>query len=103
MARYRRSHAGSGVSLECETEHVPGDGRFHIVREGRVVSGHKSLKMGTAAYLKLIEELGFSIRPPTAMAGSPAPGEVSAPSRLIGDFYVYGKSRRRKTGTRTYG
>lgn len=104
MARYKRSHADAGVSLECDTERVPADGRYHIVRENQIVSSHRTLKAGTVAYLALVEELGFSTKPaPPAVASESAEGASGISPRLMGDFYVYGKSRRRKTGTRTYG
>ena len=73
----------------------------HILRGGEVLSSHKSLKTATAAYLKLLDELGLS-----AKAVSPtmqAPAGATPASRLVGDYYVYGKSKRRRTGTRTYG
>jgi hypothetical protein len=101
MARYKRSQADAGISLECETERVPADGRYHVLRGEEIVSSHKGLKAGTAAYLALLDELGFSAKPP-----APAPQastEEASSSRLYGDFYVYGKSKRRKTGTRTFG
>lgn len=104
MARYKRSHAEAGVSLECDTEHVPGDGRYHLLQGSQVVSSHKSLKAGTAAYLKLVEDLGFSTKAtPLPAPTDSADGSSGVSPRLIGDYYVYGKSRRRKTGTRTYG
>lgn len=103
MARYKRSHADSGVSLECETEEAPADGRYHLLRDNQVVSSHRGLKAGTAAYLKLLDELGFSAKPPPPPVAADSPDEAgSANSRLVGDFYIYGKPRRRKTGTRTF-
>lgn len=102
MARYRRSHADSGVSLECETGEVPTDGRYHILHNNQVVSSHRSLKAGTAAYLKLLDELGFSAKPKPPAVAPESSDEAGVTSRLVGDFYVYGKPRRRKTGTRTF-
>lgn len=104
MARYRRSHAETGISLECETERVPADGRYHICRGGEIASSHRTLKAGTAAYLKLLAEAGVSTKPPAPKTpADTGNADPSASSRLFGDFYIYGKSKRRKTGTRTYG
>src|SRR5436305_629395 len=101
MARYRRSQANSDISLECETENVPTDGRFHVLRAGTIVSSHRTLKAATSAYLALLDELGLSAKP-TAAPAQPA-DDAKISSRVVGDYYVYGKSKRRRTGTRTYG
>ncbi len=104
MARYKRSHAGSGISLECETVRVAADGRYHLLRDDHIISSHRSLKSGTSAYLAMLGELGVSIKAPAPSAVSSVTETPAAPSpRLFGDFYVYGKQKRRKTGTRTYG
>jgi hypothetical protein len=93
VARYTRSLKDSGISLECETENVPADGRYHLLHDGKIVSSHRNLKMATAAYQALLEEMGVAPPPP------PPPD----PARLVGDYYVYGKGKRGKTGTRTFG
>lgn len=101
MARYKRSHTGAGVSLESETERVPEDGRFHLLRGDEIISSFKTLRSGTTAYLKLVEELGFTTKPLPESELPSASGPTPPP--FTGDFYVYGKSKRRKTGTRTFG
>jgi hypothetical protein len=97
MDPYRRSMEGASVSLECDTDNVPKDGRYHLLRDSKVISSYKSLKAATTAYQALLDELGITLK----AAPQPAPQEVQ--QRLVGDFYVYGKSKRRKTGTRTFG
>ncbi|MBI3910904.1 MAG: hypothetical protein HY320_08215 [Armatimonadetes bacterium] len=97
MARYKRSLKGSGISLECATENAPDDGCYHVLRDGRIVSSHRTLKAATGAYRALLEESGALLEQPSE------PPAAQDPRRLVGEFYVYGKARRRGTGTRTYG
>jgi hypothetical protein len=95
MARYRRTLEGSGISLESDTESVPSDGRYHILQDGNILSSHRTLKAAAAAYQALLDQLGLRSQP-----GPQSPRTGSPPA---GDYYVYGKPKRRKTGTRTFG
>jgi len=95
MPRFKRTREGSGVSLESDTESVPSDGRYHVLQDGNILSSHRTLKAATAAYQAVLDQLGLSSQP---VAASPQVGSPPA-----GDFYVYGKPKRRKTGTRTFG
>ena len=83
------------MSLESDTENVPPDGRYHVLQDGKILSSHRTLKAATAAYQALLDHLGLTAQP------IPQPPKAGSP--MAGDYYVYGKAKRRKTGTRTFG
>ncbi len=96
---FKRQHPDSDISLQEGTADVPRDGFFYVLKGGEIVARHKTLKKATAAYNAYLEESGVNRE---AEKPTLAPEEVM--TRVVGDFYVYGKSKVKKsTGTRTYG
>ena len=63
-AFFRLALAGSGLSIEQNTENVPKDGRYHIVQNGTVVASYPSLKRARDRFQQIKEEVGY--RPPSA-------------------------------------
>src|SRR5687768_9082999 len=100
---YKRSHPNAPLSIQQNTDAVPADGMFYVLRDREVLGRFRTLKKASEAYKAALEAEGISL---TVERKVIAPQEGAAPSldpRLVGDYYVYGKSKRRKTGTRTYG
>ena len=48
-----------GLSIQQNTEDVPRDGKFHIMRDGAVVASYPSLKRARDRLQKLKEEAGY--------------------------------------------
>src|SRR5437879_5872762 len=95
---FRRCHPESQVSLEEGTPAVPRDGCFYVLRAGEVVGRYRTLKKATVAYDKEVHNEGIPRNSP------PPPTKEEVDTRVIGDFYIYGKSKIKKsTGTRTFG
>jgi hypothetical protein len=63
-AFFRLAIAEAGLAIEQNTENVPNDGRYHVLRDGAVVGSYPSLKRARDRVQKLKEETGF--RPSTA-------------------------------------
>lgn len=53
-----------GLSIERNTGHVPSDGRFHIVKVGKVVQSFRSRKLAEERFKQLLAESGFKPEPP---------------------------------------
>lgn len=47
------------LSIEKNTDQVPNDGKFYIVREGHVIEGFRSLKKAEEKFNHLVEESGY--------------------------------------------
>ncbi len=56
-----------GLSIEQNTENVPHDGRYHVVKAGVVVASYPSLKRARDRLQKLKEEAGYQ---PSQNAGA---------------------------------
>jgi hypothetical protein len=51
--RYRRALAGATFSLEANTEAVPGDGRFYVLRDEEIALATEDFQEAQAAYFEL--------------------------------------------------
>jgi hypothetical protein len=56
LGRYRRGLEGANFSLEANTESVPADGRFYLLREGQVVLEAADFTAALEAYNGLCRE-----------------------------------------------
>lgn len=65
---YRHYIPGTSLSIEKNTAAVPGDDKFYVIHEGKMVAGFRSLKKAEEKFRQLIEEIGYS---------RPAPSSVS--------------------------
>jgi hypothetical protein len=54
--RYRRGLQGADFSLESNTEHVPADGRYYVLRNGEVLLATSEFDEATATYHQLCRE-----------------------------------------------
>jgi len=64
---YRIYAEGSGVSLERNTETVPNDDRYYLVKDGKIIASFSSKKEGLAHFRRLLKEIGYT--PPTCKEG----------------------------------
>jgi len=67
-AFFRLALADIGLSIEQNTDNVPNDGRYHVIRHGVVVASYPSLKRARDHFQQLKQEAGY--RPPAADAGA---------------------------------
>lgn len=56
MSSYRQCNLKANISLEKDTEHVPHDGKYHLVVDGQLSASFRNLKQGQDAYGKLMKE-----------------------------------------------
>lgn len=54
--RYRRALAGADFSLEANTESVPSDGRFYILRDGEVSLATEDFQEAITEYNRLCKD-----------------------------------------------
>lgn len=66
---FRLAVPEAGLSIEQNTEHVPHDNKYYVLRDGAVVGGYLALKKAREKLQQLKDELGFK---PAAAA---PPGE----------------------------
>ena len=65
-----------GLSIEQNTENVPHDGRYHVVKAGAIVASYPSLKRARDRLQKLKEEAGYQPTLDAAAEKSPAKEHV---------------------------
>lgn len=58
--RYRRALAGADFSLEANTESVPDDGRFYILRDGKIVLETEDFQEANTEYSRLCKDFWLS-------------------------------------------
>ena len=72
--RYRRGLEGANFSLEANTESVPADGRYYVLRDGEIVLATAEFQEATAEYNRLArdfwEERLQSDQPPVRVAAA---------------------------------
>jgi hypothetical protein len=56
LGRYRRTIEGADFSLEANTDAVPGDGRFYLLRNGEVELSSEEFPRAMEAYTQLCRE-----------------------------------------------
>jgi len=56
---YKRELPQLELSIERATEDVPSDGRFYLVRRGKIVADFPSEKSALEKYREILEEVGF--------------------------------------------
>lgn len=56
---YKRKIPEIGLSLERDTNNVPNDGRFYIVRDGELVDSYPSERRALTRFRELVEKSGF--------------------------------------------
>lgn len=56
---YKRELPQLQLSIERATEDVPNDGRFYLVRQGKIIADFPTEKSALKEYSKILEEIGF--------------------------------------------
>ena len=59
---YKRQLSQLEVSVERATENVPNDGRFYLLRRGKIIADFPSEKSALKKYREILEEVGFQPR-----------------------------------------
>ena len=91
---YRHSVPSAGVSLERNTESVPNDDKFYLLRNGEVVGVFTSMKRGESRFRELLTQIGHIPTPiNTDTAADPAKVEIEryldAKEEFWGSSYLY--------------
>ncbi len=47
------------MSIECNTGRVPNDGKYYVIKDGKVIANFRSLKVATACYQQLVDEMAL--------------------------------------------
>jgi len=63
---YRQFNERAGISIEQNTGNVPEDGRYYVLKEGKIVKHFRSLKAALAVYRQLVDQKGLQplMKPP---------------------------------------
>ena len=56
---YKRELPQLQLSIERHTKHVPNDGRFYVVRRGKIIADFPTEKSALKKYREILEEVGF--------------------------------------------
>lgn len=56
---YRQFHPRANISIECYTGSVPADGKYYVIKDGKVIAAFRSLKAATACYQKMVDEMAL--------------------------------------------
>jgi hypothetical protein len=97
--RLKIQAAGSDVSVQCETDEVPHDGRYYLLRGGQVIKSYRSQNQVMKAYKALLDEIGY--QPPNPNAAKDL-GETLRAEREQIEFYrselYWGNSHSYRSG-----
>ena len=69
---YRQIHPRANISIECNTNRVPTDGKYYIIKDGKVIASFRSLKAAQPCYQQLVEEIAL---PPLVKQENKMPSE----------------------------
>jgi hypothetical protein len=53
---YRQLNERAGISIEKDTDKVPADGKYYVLRDGKIVGSFRILKQAEYLYKKLVSE-----------------------------------------------
>lgn len=56
---YRQLHPRANVSIECNTNSVPNDNKYYIIKDGKIIASFCSLKAATPYYQQLVDEMAL--------------------------------------------
>jgi hypothetical protein len=56
---YRQMNPRAKVSIERQTENVPKDSKYYVLKDGEVIDSFRNFKASEALYKKLINELNL--------------------------------------------
>lgn len=78
------------LSIEKNTEQVPNDGKYYIVRDGHAIEGFRSLKKAEEKFKQLVEESGYKPEalPAKQRNASVVSNNKSARAKLAKDYIL---------------
>lgn len=97
--RYRHFIPKIDLSIEKNTSNVPNDGRFHIVKAGRVIQSFRSRKLAEERFRQVLAESGFKPEPPRPEQINPVDESMERYAMAKDMFWAEGP-KYRKTGGR---
>jgi hypothetical protein len=59
MGLYRQIHPRANISIECNTGRVPTDGKYYVIKDGKVIASFRSLKAAQPCYQQLVEDMAL--------------------------------------------
>jgi len=69
---YRQIHPRAKISIECNTGSVSADGKYYVIKDGKVIASFRSLKAAQPCYKQLVEEMAL---PPLEKQDNKMPSE----------------------------
>jgi len=86
------------LSIEKNTENVPDDGRFHVVKAGKIIKSFSSRKLAEKKFKQLLEESGF--KPEQKHTQQTNPSDEAIERYLISKaiFWAEGPKYKKKGG-----
>jgi hypothetical protein len=60
---YKQYIPDIGLSIEKNTENVPHDGNYYLVRNGQIVKGFRTLKKAEVTFKEAVAESGYMPKP----------------------------------------
>jgi hypothetical protein len=96
---YRQFIPEIDLSIERNTSKVPPDGRFHIVKSGRIIESFRSRKRAEERFRQLVAEEGFKPKIPQGEQVSPLDESIERYTMAKDVFWAEGP-KYRKTGGR---
>lgn len=56
---YRQIHPRANVSIECNTNRVPDNGKYYVIKDRSIIASFRTLNAAQACYKQLIEEMAL--------------------------------------------
>jgi hypothetical protein len=66
------------LSIERNTENVPKDGKYYLLRDGEIVEGFRTLKKAQMAFKQALDKIGYTPKPSEESAKSAAEQRIQA-------------------------
>ena len=93
---YRQSIPNLGLSIERATGPVPGDGKYHVTRNGETLGSFRSLKPAQQLFRQTVEESGY--RPEPQESGKSASQMMTNRYMEAKDLYWSASHRHKPAG-----
>lgn len=95
---YRQFIPGAEFTIERNTANVPSDGKYYIVRAGKILMGFRSRKLAEQKFRELVRESGFEPKPPFVEQIDPGQESVERYAMAKDVFWAEGPRYRAKGG-----
>ena len=87
-----------GLSIEKNTQIVPHDGKYHLLRNEQILKSYKTLKQAEIAFKGMVAELGYKPKPVKKQTKSAAEQNVERYLDAKDVFWAEGPISRDKGG-----